>query len=416
MKKILLSFAFALSVFLSADASDKTLRLDYIFTGGCSSVDIALSRMSVTDGWYGRTVNMDKLPVAGNGDIKVVDDATGKTLYTNSFSTLFQEWLSTDESKKVVKAFENTFLVPVPDAPSTVSLRLLDTHGRIVCEYSHPFNPEDILIEHKSVSDVPRKYMHRGGDPKECIDVVILAEGYTSSEAELFYADAQTAVDAIFSHEPFDRHREHFNFLAVAPESPDSGVSVPREGLWKNTPVSSNFDTFYIARYLTTDHIFDIHDIIDGLPCEHIIILANTDVYGGGGIYNSYALTTAHHKMFRPVVVHEFGHSFGALADEYDYNSYDDPYYFPDFEPWEQNITTKCDFASKWQDMLDAGVADVGLVEGAGYQSKGVWRSNEHCRMRSNDVPAFCPVCRRALERMILFNLEANRGIQCPIL
>ena len=181
---------------------------------------------------------------------------------------------------------------------------------------------------------------------------------------------------------------------------------MPRDGLWKNSALHSNFDTFYIERYLTTSSIFDLHDILDGLPYEHIIILANTDVYGGGGIYNSYTLTTARHQMFKPVVVHEFGHSFGALADEYDYDSYDDPYYFPDVEPWEQNITTKCDFASKWQDMMDEGIPGAGLHEGAGYQSKGVWRASEDCRMRTNKAPAFCPVCQRAIERMILFNLR----------
>lgn len=406
MKKILLTILPAISVSLSAGASDNTLRLDYIFTGGCSTVNIALSRMSVTEGWFGRSVNMDKVPVVGNGFIYVAEKESGKVLYSNSFSTLFQEWLTTDESKKVVKAFENTFLVPMPDVPATVTVSLFDTRGEIICDYSHPVNPDDILIARKGVSDVDRKYIHQGGDPKDCIDVVILAEGYTAAEKELFYADAQATVDAVFSHEPFSSHREHFNFLAVAPESADSGVSVPRKGVWKQTPAGSNFDTFYIERYLTTDHIFDMHDILEGLPYEHLIILANTDVYGGGGIYNSYTLTTAHHAKFPPVVVHEFGHSFGALADEYDYDSYDDPYYFADIEPWEQNITTKHSFSLKWQDMIEAGVPGVGLVEGAGYQSKGVWRASEDCRMRTNDAAGFCPVCQRAIERMILFNIE----------
>lgn len=409
MKKTILELAIGIFLSISASASDNTLRLDYIFTGGCSTTDIALSRMSVTPFWYGRNVNMDSVPVTGNGDIRMVDDRSGRTLYANSFSTLFQEWLTTDESKKVVKAYENTFLVPMPDEPATVTVRLFDSHGRTVCEYSHPVNPDDILIARKGVSSVERKYIHKGGDPKDCIDVVILAEGYDASEKDLFYADAQAAVDAIFSHEPFGSHREHFNFLAVAAESRDSGVSVPRNGTWRQTPVSSNFDTFYIERYLTTNHIFDLHDILEGLPYEHLIILANTDVYGGGGIYNSYTLTTAHHEKFPPVVVHEFGHSFGALADEYDYDSYDDPYYFSDVEPWEQNITTKCDFSSKWQDMIESGVPEVGLHEGAGYQAKGVWRACEDCRMRTNDAAGFCPVCQRAIERIIRFNIVPAR-------
>lgn len=405
MKRIVLTLLVAAAASFAAGASDNTLRLDYMFTGGCSTVNIALSRMSLTRGWYGRTVNMDRVPVAGNGDIRVVEDGSGRTIYANSFSTLFQEWLSMEESGKIVKAFENTFLVPMPDSPSTVTVRLFDSRQRVICEYSHPVDPEDILISRRGVSEVERKYIHQGGDPKECIDVAILAEGYTAAERELFYADAQAAVDAILSHEPFGSERARLNFLAVAPGSEESGVSVPREGIWHKTAVSSNFDTFYIERYLTTDHVFAMHDILEGLPYEHIIVLANTDVYGGGGIYNSYTLTTAHHKNFKPVVVHEFGHSFAALADEYDYDSYDEPYYFADVEPWEQNITTKYDFASKWKDMLDAGVPGVGLLEGAGYQAKGVWRACGDCRMRTNVAPAFCPVCQRAIGRMILFNL-----------
>lgn len=406
MKKLFFIVAIVTLTWNSASGSDKTLRLDYIFTGGHSDVNISLARMSVTDGWYGRNVNMDRLPVDGNGDIRVVDNQSGKTIFANSFSTLIQEWLSTNESKNLVRAFENTFLVPMPSKPATVILRLFDSHRNTVCEYSHPLDPADILIARKGVSDADKRYIYKSGDPSQCIDIAIIAEGYTAEEKDFFYADATAAVDAIISHEPFGCHKEDFNFLAIAPESAESGVSIPRDSIWKRTAVGSNFDTFYIPRYLTTDHIFDLHDILCGLPYEHIIILANTDVYGGGGIYNAYTITTAHHPKFLPVVVHEFGHSFGALADEYDYNSYDDPYYLPTIEPWEQNITTLFDFESKWKDMIEAGVPGVDLQEGAGYQSKGVWRACLDCRMRTNDATGFCPVCQRAIERMIDFNLE----------
>ncbi len=409
MRRIILILTLALMSAASlaqVKCLDRTLRLNYVFTGGTSPVAIALHSMSVTDGWYGRCVNMDRVPVRGNGEIILTDDKSSEVIYANSFSTLFQEWLTTDESKSTVKAFENTFLLPMPAAQATVCIRLFDNSNNVACEFTHKVNPEDILIERREKSGAFAQYVHKGAEPGEAIDVAIVAEGYSTAERQTFLKDAQDAVEAILSHQPFGRYAANLNFLAVAPDSGDSGVSVPRDGLWKNSALHSNFDTFYIERYLTTSSIFDLHDILDGLPYEHIIILANTDVYGGGGIYNSYTLTTARHQMFKPVVVHEFGHSFGALADEYDYDSYDDPYYFPDVEPWEQNITTKCDFASKWQDMMDEGVPGAGLHEGAGYQSKGVWRASEDCRMRTNKAPAFCPVCQRAIERMILFNLR----------
>ena len=392
-------------VCMASGAFDKTLRADYVFNGGPSGVSIVLSELSYTSGWNGRTANMDSVPVEGNGKIVMTDNVTGNILYASSFSTLFQEWLTTDESKRVDRGYENTFLLPMPSSPVTVTLTLYDTHRRVCCEYSHPVNPDDILIARRAVSDAPWKYIHKGGDPASCIDVAILAEGYTASERGKFYRDAAAAVDAILSYEPYINYKDKFNFIAVAAVSADSGVSVPRDGVWKQTAVDSHFDTFYIERYLTTEKIFMIHNCLSGLPYEHVIVLANTEVYGGGGMYNSYTLTTAHHPTFKKVVVHEFGHSFGALADEYSTDSYDDPYYFPDVEPWEKNVSTLADFDSKWQDMIDSGVPGVGKFEGAGYQSKGVWRPAEDCRMRSNDSDTFCPVCIRAIEQMILFYL-----------
>lgn len=403
MFKKLLSCLAAVLFCIASGAFENTLRVDYVFTGGPSGVGIVLKELSYTPGWFGRSVNMDSVPVEGDGMIVMRDDSTGLVIYESSFSTLFQEWLTTDESKRVDKGFENTFLLPMPSGPSTVTLTLYDTRRRVCCEYSHPVDPSDILIARRAVSDAPFKYIHRGGDPASCIDVAILAEGYTAAERGRFYRDAKAAVDAILSYEPFCRYRDRFNFIAVAAPSQDSGVSVPRQGVWKRTAVDSNFDTFYIERYLTTGKLFKVHDCLSGLPYEHIVILANTDVYGGGGIYNSYTLTTAHHSMFRPVVVHEFGHSFGALADEYSTDSYDDPRYFQDVEPWERNVTTLADFGSKWQDMMDASVPGVGKFEGAGYQSKGVWRPAEDCRMRTNVASSFCPVCVRAIEQMIMF-------------
>ena len=253
-----------------------------------------------------------------------------------------------------------------------------------------------------------------------CIDVAIMAEGYTADESDLFYKDAAVACEALFAHEPFKKLKDRFNIVAVFSESKDSGVSIPRKDEWKKTAVSSHFDTFYSDRYLTTRSVKAIHNWLAGIPYEHIIILANTDTYGGGGIYNSYTLTTAHHSMFRPVVVHEFGHSFGGLADEYAYDEAPSPLYPYDIEPWEPNITTLVHFEDKWKDMLEQGTpvptkpqADekliytkVGVYEGAGYTKKGIYRPTTECRMRINEAPVFCPVCQRSLERTIRFYTE----------
>lgn len=418
--------------------TDKTLRIDYIFAGNADKQEIYLDEMSVTEGWHGRRVNLDRVPVKGNGCITLRDSATAEILYKQSFSTLFQEWQATEEATKVNKSFENVFRIPMPVNTAYINVELYDAKGIVKTGMEHLINPADILVRKANAEAAPFRYILKSGDTKDCIDIAIVAEGYTGKEIRLFYKDAGIAVESILSHEPFKTYKDRLNFIAVALPSEESGVSVPLEHDWKRTALSSNFSTFYIDRYLTTLRLKNLADKLSGIPYEHIIILANTDTYGGGGIYNSYTLTTAHHEGFRPVVVHEFGHSFGGLGDEYYYDDMYSPYYFADTEPWEQNITTMADFNSKWADMMPAGAernadgsfratppvkdvelwkkisegadmnAFIGTYEGGGYMSKGVFRGFPDCRMKTNGAPAFCPVCQRAITRMILFNTEQS--------
>ena len=379
----------------------QTLRVDYIFSGTDRSSEISLDEMSCFNGWAGRSVNMKEVPVRGNGQILMTAAQTGDTLYRQSFSTLFQEWQTTEEATKVRRSFENVFLLPMPQTKAKVKVEIYDFFGNVCASHKHDVNPNDILIRKLNPAPVEHKYLLKNGLPEEKIDVAIVAEGYTAEEMATFYADAKKAMDALFKHDPFGKYKSSFNIVAVALPSEESGVSVPGEGEWKNTALKAHFNTFYMDRYLTTLRLKNLHDKLCGVPYEHIIILANTDTYGGGGIYNSYTLTTAHHPAFEPVVVHEFGHSFVGLADEYYYDDMYVQYYYPHTEPWEQNITTLKDFDSKWKDMLDAGKAQ--LLEGAGYQSKGVYRPAQDCRMHTNRPDYFCSVCQRAISRMIEF-------------
>ena len=396
--------------------ADKTLRLDYIFTGNAAKQEICVDEICSLPSWAGRKHHLAELPIEGNGQLVVKDLQSGQIIYKTSFSSLFQEWLETDEAQQTVKGFENTFLIPYPLRPTEVEITLFDMQRNVQASLKHVINPEDILIHRKGLSHItPHKYLLQSGSAEQCIDVAILAEGYTPDEMETFYQDAAIACESLFAHEPFKSMKSCFNIVAVASPSQDSGVSIPRLGEWKHTAFSSHFSTFYSDRYLTTSRVKSIHDALAGIPYEHIIILANTEEYGGGGIYNSYTLTTAHHPQFRPVVVHEFGHSFAGLGDEYFYDDDVMSGMYPlDIEPWEQNLTTRVDFASKWEDMLAPNTPiptptdkskhyPVGVYEGGGYSSKGVYRPADDCRMRTNSYPTFCPVCQRAIKRMIDF-------------
>ena len=237
------------------------------------------------------------------------DDATGKVIYRTSFSSLFQEWQNTEEATRVRKSFENVFLLPFPKKPVKIELTLCNSRRDVTSKLIHRVDPKDILIRNiDNASKYDYKYIVKSGTPEECIDVAIVAEGYTPSEMNKFYQRAEETADALFAHAPFKQYKNRFNIVAVAVPSKNSGVSIPKQNLWIETALDSHFDTFYSDRYLTTLHLKRLHDYLAFIPYEHIIILANTDNYGGGGIYNSYTLTAADHSMFKPVVVHEFGH------------------------------------------------------------------------------------------------------------
>lgn len=395
---------------------DKTLRVDYIFTGDAKHQSIYLDELSRLPSWAGRRHHLSELPLEGNGQITMTDLETRKCIYKTSFSSLFQEWLSTDEAQETAKGFENSFLLPYPQRPAEVEITLLTPSKKAMASLKHTVRPDDILIHERGTSHItPHKYMLKNGKEADCIDVAILAEGYTEAEMEQFYKDAEKACESLFFYEPFKSMKNKFNMVAVASPSEDSGISIPRKNDWKQTAFNSHFDTFYSDRYLTTSRVKSIHNALAGIPYEHIIILANTEEYGGGGIYNSYTLTAAHHSTFKPVVAHEFGHSFGGLGDEYFYdNDVMTDTYPLDVEPWEPNITTQVDFPSKWKDMLPTGTPiptpsemrdkyPVGVYEGGGYSAKGIYRPSFDCRMRTNEYPEFCPVCQRAIRRIIEF-------------
>ncbi len=420
--KTLFSFLAALVLSISyVFSADYTLRLDYIFSGDATHTEISLAKMGRLEGWWGRTVNMDNLLLRGNGQIILRDSATSQVLYCTSFSTLFSEWQCTPEALHTRKAFENVYLVPMPQATAYVTVNILDKRDSITASMTHIVHPDDILIRPVASPYTLDKcrYVHKGGDSKEAIDIAIVGEGYTKEEMEVFYRDAKETADQILSYEPFKGKADKLNFIAVPVESKESGVSIPLKGEWKQTAFSSHFSTFYSDRYLTTLHLFDLHDALASVPYEHIIILANTDNYGGGGILNSYVLTAAHNPWAMPVVVHEFGHSFAGLADEYFYDDGTDQYDLHT-EPWEPNITTLVNFDSKWKDLVEkSGIvtkADqrlpayrtlvesdykVGIYEGGGYLSEGIYRPYPTCRMKDNTYPLFCPVCQRAISRMI---------------
>jgi len=420
MKKITTILCFLLAG-LNCQAQDfnkffdnMTLRIDYTFSGDANHQEIYVDELCKSPGWYGKRNRLAQVPVEGNGQIIVKDHRSQEVIYRNSFSTLFQEWLSYDEAKTIKKSFENVMLVPMPKDTVDICVNLMNNRREIMASTTHMVVPTDILIRGIGNKTTPYITLQQAKDTTRCIHIAYVAEGYQQQEMDVFIEDSKAAMEALFAHEPFKSKRECFQIVAVLSPSQDSGTSEPAKGIWKETALHSHFDTFYSDRYLTTLHLKDLHNWLAGVPYEHIIVLVNTEKYGGGGILNSYNLSMTHHNKFKPVVVHEFGHSFAGLGDEYAYENEAIPMYPHDVEPWEPNLTTLKDFHSKWEDMIDAKtpiptplnnkyVNKVGVYEGAGYSLNGVYRGMQDCRMRTNENPEFCPVCQRAITRLIEF-------------
>ena len=429
MKKIITLLFLAVTLTAAAQDfnhyfEDATLRLDYIFSGNAKHQAIAVDELSRIPHWYGKHERLAEVPVEGNGQVIVRDHRTQKVIYRNSFSTLFQEWLTYDEAKKPSgKAFENVFLVPFPKDSVDITVELRNNRREVTVSMSHTVNPKDILIRHIGERSVtPYETLQKAADTTRCIHIAYVAEGYTEAEMANFIEDCRTANEALFAHEPFKSLRQRFNVVAVKSPSMESGTSEPSKGIWKNTVLHSHFDTFYSDRYLTTLHLKDLHDWLAGTPYEHIIVLVNTEKYGGGGILNSYNLSMVRNPYFKPVVVHEFGHSFAGLGDEYAYEKEQINMYPTDVEPWESNLTTLVDFHGKWENLINKKTpvptpqpADldkpnarydkwkVGVYEPAGYSQHGVYRAYPDCRMRTNMHPEFCPACNLGLTKLIKF-------------
>lgn len=399
----------------------ETCRVDFHLSGDANHTDASVLKISREPFWGGRQTADGQFMNRGDYRFVVTDSLSGQVLYADGFNALFREWQTTPEASQLSKAFEQTILFPFPK--QTVQVRIesrksLDEWTTLSELY---IRPTDKLIVRNQSPKVPVKTLQKINDPSKAVDIAILAEGYSARERNRFYADARQLMKHLLEHEPFRKHASLLNFYAVAVPSEESGISEPHNDQWKNTALGSHFHTFYSKRYLMTGSVFRVMDYASVVPADVVYILANTTNYGGGGIYNYYALTAARGRDAASVAVHEFGHSFAGLADEYFYENGDvlDQTYYTAVEPWEPNITTLQQFDRKWSNLLPADThvptpfpADTtlhrstqltGVFEGAGYKSKGVFRPTPDCRMKTNRAPGFCPVCAKAVEERIVF-------------
>ncbi len=395
--------------------TDKVLRFDFMLAGNSRETSVYPVGMKQEPFWAGSNSTLINPFNTGNFKYELFDSTGITLLYSRAFCTLFQEWQTTDEAKKINRSFYEVATMPYPKDKVRFILSKRERNGLFTKLYETKIDPADYFIRKENPVNVSVTKIYGKGDPHNSVDLAFLAEGYKADEMGKFRNDVKKMANYLFAEPPFSEYKDRFNIWAVESVSQDSGTDVPGENIYVNTVLNSSFYTFNIDRYLTTQDIKSVNDYAAAVPHDCIIVLINSPRYGGGGVYNYYIGTTTDHPLSPKVFVHELGHGFAGLADEYYSSSvaYDE-FYPLNVEPWEPNITTLVNFDSKWKKMIsketpiptpsEEKYANVtGLFEGGGYSAKGIYRPELDCRMKSNDTKGYCSVCRNALKEMIEF-------------
>lgn len=398
--------------------TDQQLRIDYYIYGNADSCHYAFDKYIMEPKWGGTRNNMIDSLEYGDYLFEVTLHDSDVVIYSKGYCNLFGEWQTTAEALSVVKGFNESVIMPYPKEIVDVIFYLKDYDGNIVEKMRLVVNPDNYFIQEAKKMPYSIYNVHGDHNPEKAVDVVILPDGYTKEEMGKFIKDCDFFRESLFSYEPYASYKDKFNIKAVMAPSEDSGVSIPGEDIWKNTVLNCSFYTFDSERYCMSYDNQSIRNLAGMVPYDQIYILVNSSKYGGGGIYNFYCVSCTDDHFSSDVIIHEFGHGFAGLGDEYyeDNTSYTG-FYNLNIEPWEPNLTTLVDFESKWKDMLKSKTPiptpsdkrfaeEIGVFEGGGYESKGVYRPKADCLMKTFKGDVFCEVCQRAIERMILYYAE----------
>ena len=421
MKKILWATLFFIICFSSSFASfddyfeNKTLRIDYIHSGSNSSDFYAIDELREEPLYGGSKINLIDTFNFGNYKFVVYDSTFSKIIFSKTYSSLFAEWRATDEAKTITKAFSETITMPYPKAKIRTEFYSRNKKNNWVKMFEYIIDPASYFISHEKKNRSSSFKIVNNGDPSKKVDIVIIPDGYDREEMNKFKKDCDKFAAFLLDASPFKENKNMFNLWGIEIISYDSGPDIPADDIWNNTAVGSTFYTFDSERYLMTYDNKTLHDVAANAPYDQIFILVNTNKYGGGGIYNFYFTCASDNIYANYVTIHEFGHTFAGLGDEYYTSDVPTENFYPtDTEPWEPNLTTLVNFNKKWKSMLakktpvptpdnDEYKNTLGVFEGGGYEPKGVYRPMYDCTMKSISYDNFCPVCKKAIQNMIDF-------------
>jgi len=438
-----------------------TMRVDYYHTGNAAQEHFSLDRVVVEPlPWPGDPAKTIDTTRRGKYFFEVIDEATKKVVYSRGFASVYGEWETTAEAKKMDRTFSESLRFPGVEKPARIVLKKRDAKNAFVDVWTTNVDPSDkFIVRAGALANAgPLIKLHERGDPAAKLDLLILGDGYTAAERGKFERDARRLLGVFFATSPFKERENDINVWGLVPASIDSGISRPSDHVYRRNALGTTYDTFDSERYVLTEENRKLRDIAANAPYEAIEIITNSQTYGGGGIYNLYSTVAADSQYAPYIFIHEFGHHLAGLADEY-YTS--DVAYLPPaekIEPWEPNVTALLDpLKLKWQDLVAPGTplptpwpkddyesfqkeyqaerralrdahrpekemnelfdrelardtallnspalkGKVGAYEGANYEARGYYRPQSDCIMFTRDSVGFCAVCKRALEETL---------------
>jgi len=458
MKKILLLACFLVPN-ASAAAAPATMRVDYFHSGNHASEMFSLDQLVIEPlPWAGNMAQPIDSTLRGKYLFEITDAETGSVAWSRSFSSIYGEWETTAEARAINRSFHESVRFPAQDDVFELVLKKRGVDNGFEEVWRIKLDPEDVLVHRESAQFSSHVVgIHSSGDPSSKVDLLLLGDGYTAEEHDAFIAKATKLTEILFSTSPFRERKNDFNVWAIAPPAALSGISRPSTGVFRDSPVGATYDAFRSERYILTFDNKSLRRIASSAPYDFIEILTNTDIYGGGGIYGLFSTAAANSDWAPYLFVHEFGHHFAGLADEYYTSSvaYETPAEIT--EPYEPNVTALLDpdnlkwkhhvaphtplptawpkaeyeehsmgYQQRRREMRAANVSEdemnalfrytkeyveslfeksgqagvVGAFEGGNYQAEGYYRSQQNCLMFTR-TEAFCAVCAEAIEKVI---------------
>jgi hypothetical protein len=459
MKKIALA-VFCSIIWTGAYAGTPgTMRVDYFHSGNSETEMFSLDQVVIEPlAWTGNMAQPHDKTSRGKYLFEIIDPESGDIAWSRSFSSIYGEWETTGEAKNINRSFHESVRFPAQNSVFELVMKKRGPGNAFEEVWRIELDPSDVLVHRESAmyaDDVVA--IHKSGDPATKVDLLLMGDGYTADEQEAFIAKAMELTEILFATSPFRERKDDFNVWALAPPAAQSGVSRPSTGIFRDSPIGSTYDSFRSERYILTFDNKSMRRIASSTPYDFIEILTNSEVYGGGGIYGLFSTAAANSEWAPYLFVHEFGHHFAGLADEYYTSSI--AYELPDVitEPYEPNITALLDpenlkwkhlatpgtpLPSAWpkaeyeehsiayqkkraamraenvpeaemnalfqtnQDIVEAMFEEsgqngiVGAFEGGGYMAEGIYRSQQNCIMFTRTTD-FCAVCAEAIEKVI---------------